>query len=163
VRRVFVCSPYRGDVPANVTLARKACGEVLRQGDAPFAPHLLYPEFLDDRDREERALGMAAGRAWLAAADEVLVVGPVSEGMRQEIGEALARGIPVRYAETPRRPRAPEPSGPGAWLCGLIPCTWQDRAVLVGLLLVVLGFLLFPGCVGPACASGSCRTEVRRG
>jgi hypothetical protein len=147
----------------HVTLARAACREVLRAGDAPFAPHLLYPDLLDDEDQEERALGMSAGRAWLVASDEVLVVGPVSDGMRQEIDDALARGIPVRYAETPRPSREREACGLGAWLRGLIPCAWQDRAVLVGLLLVVLGFLFCPGCVGPACKGGSCRAEARRG
>lgn len=163
MRRVFVCSPYRGDVAANSALARAACREVLRQGDAPFAPHLLYPDLLDDEVPDERALGMAAGRTWLAAADEVLVVGPVSAGMREEIDEALARGIPVRYAETPRPPREPEHVGLGEWLRGLFPAAWQDRAVLVGLVLIVLGFLFCPGCVGTACPGGACAREVRRG
>lgn len=155
MKRVFVCSPYRGNVAANVALARAACREVLRAGDAPFASHVLYPEVLDDDDQEERALGMAAGRTWLAAADEILVVGPVSDGMRQEIDEALARGIPVRYAETPRPPRVLERAGLGAWLRDLFPFAWQDRAVLAAIALVVLGFLFCPGCV-----AGAHRDEV---
>ena len=164
MKRVFVCSPYRGDVATNVALARAACREVLRIGDAPFAPHLLYPELLDDDDQEERELGMAAGRTWLVAADEVLVVGPVSDGMRQEIDEALARGIPVRYAETPRPPCALERPGFGEWLRGLLPCAWQDRAVLAAIALVVLGFLLCPGCVGStACRSGACEQAPAAG
>jgi hypothetical protein len=94
---------------------------------------------------------MDAGRTWLAAADEVLVVGPISDGMRQEIDEALVRGIPVRYAESPRAPRALERQGLGDWLCGLFPCGWRDRAVLAAIALVVLGFLLCPGCAGGPC------------
>ena len=106
MKRVFICSPYRGEVTANVAVARAACREVLRVGDAPFAPHLLYPDFLDDTVLAERAAGIDAGCRWLAVADEVLVVGPVSDGMRQEIATAEALGIPVRYAESPRTPRA---------------------------------------------------------
>lgn len=150
MRRVFVCSPYRGDVAANVEIARAACREVLRVGDAPFAPHLLYPTLLDDEDQEERALGMAAGRAWLEAADEVLVVGPVSAGMRAEIAAAQALGIPIRYAAPAERPRVPMPRGLLDWVRGLVPAAWDDRAVLAALALVVVGFLLCPGCVTSA-------------
>jgi hypothetical protein len=164
MRRVFVCSPYRGDVVVNVALVRAACREVLRAGDAPFAPHLLYPDLLDDGVADDRAFGIAAGCAWLAAADEVLVVGPVSDGMRQEIDEALAHGIPVRYAETPRPPRAVERRGLGAWLRGLVQPAWQDRAVLAALALVVLLFLLCPGCVGRAsCHAGACGARPTAG
>jgi len=148
VRRIFVCSPYRGDIAANVALAQAVCREVLRVGDAPFAPHLVYPDRLDDENQEERALGMAAGRAWLAAADEVLVVGPVSEGMRQEIDEAHARGIPVRHAETPQPPETLDRRTLGDRLRGLALRVWQDAVVLAAIALVVVGFLLCPGCAG---------------
>jgi hypothetical protein len=145
VKRVFVCSPYRGDVAANVVLARAACREVLRAGDAPFAPHLLYPEILDDADANERALGMEAGRRWLAMSHEVLVVGPVSAGMREEIATAEALGIPVRYAAPTETPSTPERSGFVEWLRGMLPGAWEDRAVLAALALLVVGFLLCPG------------------
>ncbi len=103
MKRVFVCSPLRGDVAANATVARAACREVARAGDAPLAPHLLYPTFLDDGDAAERALGIGAGLAWLAVADEVLVLGPPTDGMATEIAAAKAIGIPIRYVRLPRR------------------------------------------------------------
>ena len=145
MRRVFVCSPYRGDVAANVALARAACREVLRLGDAPFAPHLLYPDLLDDDVPVERALGIEAGRRWLAMSHEVLVVGPITAGMREEIATAEALGIPVRYAEPPGTPHTPERSGFVEWLRGMLPGAWEDRAVLAAIALVVVGFLLCPG------------------
>lgn len=145
MKRVFVCSPYRGDVAANVEVARAACREVLRQGDAPFAPHLLYPDLLDDDDRSERAVGIEAGRRWLAMAHEVLVVGPVTAGMREEIATAEALGIPVRYAAPPATPQARESGGLVAWLRGVLPGAWEDRAALAAIALVVLAFLLCPG------------------
>jgi hypothetical protein len=147
VRRVFVSSAYRGDVATNVEVARAACREVLRQGDAPFAPHLLYPDLLDDDVPAERALGIEAGRRWLAAAHEVLVVGTVTAGMREEIAAAEALGIPVRYAAPPARPWSRAPGGLLAWLRGILPAASKDRAALVAIALVVLSFLLCPGCV----------------
>jgi hypothetical protein len=130
MKRVFICSPYRGEIPANVALARAACAEVLRVGDAPFAPHLHYPALLDDGDPADREAGLAAGRAWLAAADEVLVAGPVSEGMRQEIDDALARGIPVRYAQTTAPPRREARERARSWWRFLVP-TFPDVCLLV--------------------------------
>jgi sensor domain CHASE-containing protein len=96
VRRIFICSPFRGDVQSNEAIARAACRRVLDQGDAPFAPHLLYPELLDDAVAEERDRGIRAGIAWLQATDEMLVVGEPSEGMRREIEAAELLGIPIR-------------------------------------------------------------------
>ena len=145
MRRVFVCSAYRGDVAANVEIARAACREVLRGGDAPFAPHLLYPGLLDDAVPAERALGIEAGRRWLATAHEVLVVGPVTAGMREEIATAEALGIPVRYAAPTARPPVGERGGFLAWMRGVLPTAWEDCAALAGIVLVVLGFFLCPG------------------
>ena len=161
MKRVFVCSPYRGDVTANVALARAACHEVLRSGDAPFAPHLLYPDLLDDQDAAERERGIAAGLTWLAVSDAVLVVGEPTEGMRREIAAAEALGLPVR--------RLPEsavsgvaPAAPSAGrLRDFVAGAWADRWTLLALLLVVLGLLLLPGCVAPAC-EGCCPTPTRR-
>lgn len=151
VRRIFVCSPYRGDVAANVDVARATCGVVLRAGDAPFAPHLLYPVLLDDADAEERALGMAAGRAWLEVADEVLVVGPVTDGMRGEIAAAAALGIPIRYVARSESVPPAACQRFTAWLDRVLPGVWRDRAALAAIAAVVLGFLLAPGCAGAPC------------
>jgi len=75
----------------------------------------------------------------------------VSEGMRLEIDAAVACGIPVRYAETPRPPETRERWNLGVWLRGLALRVWQDSAVLAAIALVVLGFLLCPGCAGGPC------------
>ena len=144
MKRVFVCSAYRGDVAANVETARAACREVLRAGNAPFAPHLLYPDLLDDDVAEERALGIAAGRAWLAASHEILVVGAITDGMREEIAAAQALGIPVRYAATPPAPPSPW-QRIAAWIESQLPGAWHDRVVLAAIAFVVVAFLFCPG------------------
>lgn len=62
---VFICSPYSGKTEAeqirNVELARKYCSIACSLGFTPFAPHLLYPQFLDNSIREERDTGINCG------------------------------------------------------------------------------------------------------
>ena len=50
--RVFICSPYAGDVSANCEKARRYLRFAIDRGTIPFAPHLLYPQVLDDSDPE---------------------------------------------------------------------------------------------------------------
>ncbi len=99
MKRVFVCTPFRGDVRGNTARAVALCREIALAGDAPFAPHLLLPQALDDAVGIEREIGMAAGLVWLAVADELLVAGPVTDGMRREIAAASELGLPIRFRE----------------------------------------------------------------
>ncbi len=39
---VYICSPYSGDVKANVKAARKYCRYAVDKGYMPIAPHLLF-------------------------------------------------------------------------------------------------------------------------
>lgn len=45
---VYICSPYTGDIKANVENARRYCRFAADTGYIPMAPHLLFPQFLDD-------------------------------------------------------------------------------------------------------------------
>lgn len=95
--RIFVCSPLRGDYEQNIVAARNYCKQVVNQGHRPFAPHLLYPQFLDDTDATDRAAGIAMAVDDLAECDELWAFGDrVSEGMAHEIALAKSLGIPVR-------------------------------------------------------------------
>lgn len=98
MKRVYVASPYRGDVGTNILFARRVCREVVLAGDAPLAPHLLFTQFLDDDDPVQRELGLAAAMSWIEVADELLVAGDVSDGMRLEIARATELGVPIRFA-----------------------------------------------------------------
>ena len=99
--RVQILSPYRGHDPAdtrrNVAYAYAAIRDCLDGGDAPFAPHLIYPAVLDDSYPADRAAGIGAGLQWLAAADVVAVYTDlgISDGMRAELAEADRLGIPI--------------------------------------------------------------------
>lgn len=75
MKLVIIESPYAGDVEANVAYARKAMADSIRyHGEAPIASHLLYtqPGILDDALVHERVLGIAAGLAWRAVAQEAI-------------------------------------------------------------------------------------------
>lgn len=100
MRRVFICSRYNGDIEANVKRAQELCRKVALRYEAPFAPHLLYPQFLADEGRE-RKLGMLCGQMFIETCDTILVDTSqgVSEGMAEEIQLAKALGIRLEYAE----------------------------------------------------------------
>ena len=98
MKLVYICSPYAGEIESNVGFAKAACHYAMRQGCAPVAVHLLYPQFLDDAVSSEREAGIRMGLRVLAACEELWVCGAhISSGMRQEIAEAKRLGIPVRY------------------------------------------------------------------
>ena len=71
------------------------------KGAIPFAPHLLYPQVMDEDDPSERELGLVFGIVWLGKCDELWVFGRhISCGMALEIAKAKKRGIPVRRFNT---------------------------------------------------------------
>jgi hypothetical protein len=51
---VYIASPYSGDVEQNVKFAIEACQYAISRGCTPIAPHLLYPQILDDSDPKQR-------------------------------------------------------------------------------------------------------------
>ena len=104
--RVYICSPYRptnsnpilaaNELIDNLKLAKDACTFAALRGCDPVAPHLFYPQFLDDNDPTERALGMGLGLKALRACDELWIISPrISSGMSAEIKKAQKCGIPV--------------------------------------------------------------------
>ena len=59
---VYICSPYAGDVEANVENARRYSRFAVDAGYIPIAPHLLFPQFLSDDNPKERQLGLFFAR-----------------------------------------------------------------------------------------------------
>ena len=103
MRRVQILSPFRGNTPAerrrNVAYAQAALLDCLERDEAPFAPHLLYPAVLDESAPEQRAMGINAGLAWLAAAEVVVVYHDLgySEGMNAELRAAMDAGVRAEF------------------------------------------------------------------
>lgn len=90
---IFVCSPYRGDTETNTQNARRYCRLVMEQGGIPFAPHLLFTQFLDEENATERKQGLRMGMEMLKLCDELWAFGEPTEGMRMEIAQAECLGI----------------------------------------------------------------------
>lgn len=88
---VFVSSPYRGDIPGNVERTREYCRREIEAGNAPIAPHIMYPGVIDDDD-----IGIGLGLRLLERCDELHIYGEPSDGMRIEIHHAHGMGIPIR-------------------------------------------------------------------
>ncbi len=95
--KVFICSKYVGEIEHNVRIALGLCRMAVEAGLAPFAPHLLYTQFLDDSDLAQRNLGISLGLRFMDCCDVVWVyVGEgVSDGMRREMERARCLGKPV--------------------------------------------------------------------
>jgi len=97
MKRVFVCSPFRGDIEGNVRRTKKACLMAIDMGYAPYAPHLYLPFIgLDDNNEHQRALGISVGIQYLKVCDEIWVFGPETSGMKQEVAMAQTLGINIR-------------------------------------------------------------------
>lgn len=97
-RIIYVCSPFRGDEEANAEKARNYSRGLVRKGFIPFAPHLLFPQFLDDKNPDERELALEMNFAFLKYCKAVWVFGDkITAGMDLEIKEATKLGIPIRY------------------------------------------------------------------
>ena len=95
---VYICSPYAGDIETNTAAARRYCRFAVEAGYIPIAPHLLFPQFLNDSDPKERELGLFFGNALLSKCAEMFVFGSrISEGMEAEIKRATWKGHRIRY------------------------------------------------------------------
>lgn len=95
---VYICSPFSGDIEGNVKRAQKFCRFALEKGNIPLAPHLMFPQFMDDTNEEERELAMFMDIILMGKCQEVWVLGhTISKGMRIEIERAEKRRQKVRY------------------------------------------------------------------
>ncbi len=98
---VYVCSPYAGDIENNTANARRFCRFAVDSGSIPIAPHLFFPQFMDDSNEHERELSMFMNIALMSKCAEVWVFGEhISKGMAAEIRIAEEKQRPVRYFTT---------------------------------------------------------------
>jgi len=101
--RVIIESPCAGangeQVQRNEDYLHEALLDSIKRGEAPIASHglLAFSGVLDDANPEERRSGMAAGFAWYASAERIVVYADlgISPGMEQGIELARHLGKPV--------------------------------------------------------------------
>jgi ATP-dependent Zn proteases len=93
---VFICSPFAGDEFKNSIAARKYSRFAFDSGYMPVTPHLLYPQFLNER--YERREGIHMGIVLLGKCEEVWIFGSnITAGMAREIEKAKLWCRKVRY------------------------------------------------------------------
>ena len=98
---VYICSPLSGDLEGNQEKAARYCRFAVDAGYIPIAPHLLFPQFLNDADPKERKLGLFFGNALMSKCSEVWVFGEyISSGMEAEIRRAKWKNYRLRYFTT---------------------------------------------------------------
>ena len=95
---VYVCSPYAGDIETNTEKAKKYSRFAMDQGTIPVTPHLMYPQFMDDTNKDEREKAMHFNYVLLGKCKEVWVFGGViTHGMAHEISIARKRHMVIRW------------------------------------------------------------------
>ncbi len=93
---VYICSPFSGDISGNIERAKKYSRFAVDQKAIPLAPHLLFPQFMDEDT--ERELAVFMDMVLLGRCKEVWVFGShISEGMAAEIEKAKRKQIKIRY------------------------------------------------------------------
>ena len=93
---VYICSPLSGDIMGNMDKARKYSRFAVDKKAIPIAPHLLFPQFMDEET--ERELAMFMDMVLLGRCEELWVFGSViSKGMKEEISKAGRKNMKIRY------------------------------------------------------------------
>lgn len=95
---VYICSPYAGDIENNVKNAKIYSRYAVENNAIPVAPHLLYPQFMNDNIDSEREKVMHFNYVLLGKCTELWVFGGVvSRGMAREISVAKKRRMKIRW------------------------------------------------------------------
>ncbi|MCD8013344.1 MAG: hypothetical protein LUG99_09240 [Lachnospiraceae bacterium] len=114
---IFICSKCRPDSEneegwkkewaINMDRGLEASRFVSMLGFIPFCPHIYATQFLDEREEDEREMGIRIGQAWLKLCKELWIFGyagtaSISKGMRAEIHMAKNHGIPIKCFPEPQ-------------------------------------------------------------
>ena len=95
---VYICSPFAGDTEYNIAKARGYSRYAVSKNAIPVAPHLLFPQFMDDDDKDQRNLGIFMGLVLMGKCQEVWCFGcRISKGMAIELAKAKKRNMIIRY------------------------------------------------------------------
>ena len=95
---VYICSPFAGDVDRNLTKARGYSRYAVSKNAIPIAPHLLFPQFMEDSDKREREKALFMGLVLMSKCQEVWCFGSkISSGMAIELEKAKKRNMVIKY------------------------------------------------------------------
>lgn len=95
---VYICTPLSGEVIKNISKAQHYCRYAVDNGYIPIAPHLFFPQFMDDSNPKERNLALFMDIVLLTKCEEVWVFGSrISKGMGIELEKAKRKKMRIRY------------------------------------------------------------------
>lgn len=91
MKKIFICSPYRGNIGVNTKKAVYYAKIIAGAGDIPIVPHIYFPIFLDENNPNERMKGIEMGLELMDICDTVYVFGfDITDGMKFELEHARA-------------------------------------------------------------------------
>lgn len=94
---VYICAPLSGDMIQNIYKAQNYCRYAVESGYIPIAPHLYFPQFMDDSNPKERNLALFMDIVLLTKCEEIWVFGDkISSGMSIEIEKAKRKRLCIR-------------------------------------------------------------------
>lgn len=98
---VYICSPFSGEkIKQNIENARRYCKFATDEGCIPIAPHLYFPQFLNDSAPDERDLAFKMNSILMSKCDELWVFGRTySIGMQKEMKLARKKKMHIRFIE----------------------------------------------------------------
>ncbi len=97
MEKIYICSPFRDNIKENTKAAQYFAKIVIGTGRVPVAPHLYFPQFLNEENPHERMNGIEMGLELMDVCDKVYVFGfNITEGMKFELDHAREKHIPVR-------------------------------------------------------------------
>jgi hypothetical protein len=99
VSKIYVSHPFSNDPEGNRARTIRIAKGLILEGHFPIVPHLYLPAFLDEFSERQVALNLCL--QLVALSDELRFYGSLSAGMRLEIEEARALGIPIVKGELP--------------------------------------------------------------
>lgn len=75
MKKVYICSPCRGDYENNIQRAKEFSRAAVERGCIPVTPHIYLTQFMDDTVPAERELGLSIGRELVLMCDELWAFG----------------------------------------------------------------------------------------
>ncbi|MDE5600281.1 MAG: DUF4406 domain-containing protein [Oscillospiraceae bacterium] len=95
---VYICSPISSDVNRNQSKAFGYSRFVISKGYIPIAVHLMFSQFMDDNNKNDRGKAINIRLEILSRCDELWCFGKnISEGMLKELEFAKKYMIKIRY------------------------------------------------------------------
>lgn len=94
MKKVYICSPCRGDYENNIQRAKEFSRAAVERGCIPITPHIYLTQFMDDTVPAERELGLSIGRELVLMCDELngRIIFDLAKRLKENPGSRLEIG-----------------------------------------------------------------------